>query len=70
MRISPGTIVVTVMPCCASSTAIPSEKPTAANFAQLYGSRCGTLTLPPIEVMLAIRPCLRACIWGSTASVG
>src|SRR5581483_348313 len=34
VRISPGAIVVTVMPLPASSARSPSEKPTAANFAE------------------------------------
>jgi hypothetical protein len=35
---------------------MPSEKPAHANLAQLYGTRCGTLTLAPTEVTFTIRP--------------
>ncbi len=52
-----------------SSARRPSENPTAANLAVQYGSRCGTLTLPPIEVMFTIRPCAWPRITGSAASV-
>ncbi len=53
---SPGTTVVTVTGPRPSSARSPSENPTAANLAVLYGSRCGTLSLPPIEAIVTIRP--------------
>ena len=67
VRIRPGTTVVTVTGPRPSSARSPSEKPTAANLAVLYGSRCGTAILPPIEVMVTIRPCPWACMTGSAA---
>src|SRR4051794_10414853 len=70
VRISPGHTVVTFTPSRSSSARIPSEKPTAANFAAQYGTRWGTDTLPPKEVMFAIRPSCRDCMYGSTARVG
>ena len=69
VRISPGTMVVTATPLPVSSARNPSENPTAANFEALYGSRCGMLTMPPIEVMLTILPARRSSMWGSTARV-
>ena len=57
VRISPGTTLVTVTGPRPSSARSPSEKPTAANLAVLYGRRCGTLGLPPIEATVTIRPC-------------
>src|SRR5581483_8038225 len=56
-------------PVPAISARSPSEKPTAPNFAVLYGSSQGTLILPPIEVTLAILPPLRSRIPWRTASV-
>ena len=45
------------MPVPASSARRPSEKPTAATLALEYGSRWGTLTVPPIDAMFTIRLC-------------
>jgi len=67
VRIRPGTTVATATGPGPSSARRPSENPTAANFAVQYGSRCGTLTLPPIEVMFTIRPCAWPRITGSAA---
>jgi hypothetical protein len=62
VRISPGTTVSTRIPTGRNSAWRPSEKPTAANFAVEYGTRCGTLTFPPIEVMLTMwRLAVRVC---------
>ena len=68
VRIRPGTTVVTDMGRAPSSARRPSEKPTAANFAVAYGIRCGTLTLPPTEVMATIRPCSWRRMTGRAAS--
>jgi hypothetical protein len=48
---------------------MPSENPTLANLADEYGSSRGTLTLPPIEVMLTIAPERRASMPGRTSNV-
>src|SRR6185437_2045453 len=56
VRIRPGTTVVTVTGPDPSSARSPSDSATAANLAMEYGSRCGTLTLPPTEVMFTMRP--------------
>ncbi len=69
VRMRPGQTVVTRMPLWRSSAWRPSEKPTKANFAALYGSRCGTAILPPMLAMLTIAArrvpesgvCLRRC---------
>ena len=56
VRIIPGATVVTWMLSRASSARIASEKPVSANLLTLYGARCGTATLPPIEEILTMRP--------------
>ena len=70
VRIRPGAMVVTVMPSRASSARRPSDRPTVANLAALYASKWGTLTLPPTDVMLTMRPTPRRRIWGRTAQIG
>src|SRR5207302_1343863 len=67
VRINPGQTVVTRMPDARSSARSPSERPTSANLLELYGKRCGTLTLPPMEAMLTMRPSPLGRICGSTA---
>src|SRR5438105_4456549 len=47
VRIKPGAIVTTFTPVPVNSARMPSENAAAANFAQQYGTRCGTVTLPP-----------------------
>ena len=56
VRIRPGQTVVTLIPSFINSARKPFDNPTNANLLALYGTRCGTLTLPPIELMLTIRP--------------
>jgi hypothetical protein len=53
----------------ANSARNPSDNPTNANLLALYGSKCGTLTLPPIEEMLTMRPSRRCRIPGKTAKI-
>ena len=67
VRMSPGATVVTLTPVPTSSARRPCEKPTAPNLAVEYGSRCGTLTKPPTEVTVAIRPRPRSRIRSATA---
>ena len=50
-------MVVTCISAWPSSACKPSDRPTAASLAQLYGNRCGTCTMPPTEVIFPIRPC-------------
>ena len=69
VRMSPGTIVVAVIPVPERDAARPSEKPTAPNFAVAYGSRCGGETIPPIDVTVPIRPRPRPRIAVSIAHV-
>src|SRR5438105_121458 len=56
VRIIPGATVVTWILSRASSARIASDKPVRANLLALYGARCGTATLPPIEEILTMRP--------------
>ena len=70
VRINPGTIVTTRTPVPRSSARNPSDSATAANLAQLYGTRCGMLTFPPIDVTLTTRASRAARRWGSAARVG
>ena len=69
VRINPGQTVVTRMPDARSSARSPSESPTRANLLELYGKRCGTLSLPPMDAMLTMRPSPLVCMWGSTARI-
>src|SRR5215510_11566955 len=45
-----------------SSARKPSDRPTAANLAHVYGNRWGTLTMPPMEVIFTMCPLRRARI--------
>ena len=67
VRISHGTTVTARTPEPASSAVSPSENARAAAFAHEYGSRCGTDTSPPIDVMLQMMPLRRRRIPGSAA---
>jgi hypothetical protein len=58
-----------VRPTWHSSARRPSESPTKANLLALYGTRCGTLTWPPMEAMFAMRPSPRRLISGRTARI-
>jgi len=63
-------MVVTCISAWPSSARKPPDRPTAASLAQLYGNRCGTRTMPPMEVIFPIRPLRRARICGRTARGG
>lgn len=63
----PGTAVSTFTPSSASSGRMDSARPITANFAAQYGARCGTPTLAPIDVIIAIVPLRRWRMEGPAA---